>query len=166
MDKSFYFDASALIKRYAPERGTPVINYLFQRVPPYRMMCLNLVTVEVISAFVRKKNASRITVGAFNQAFADYRKEILDAAAFSKIPTTDGLVRGAIPLIIRYSINSTDAIILRSTLDLAIQYRAIGDDLVLLSSDQRLLRAAQAESLLTFDPETQDQTGLDALLGP
>jgi hypothetical protein len=51
-------------------------------------------------------------------------------------------------------------------LDLAAPYRASGDDLVLFSSDQRLLRAAQAEGLLTFNPETQVQTTLDTLLGP
>ena len=42
----------------------------------------------------------------------------------------------------------------------------VGDDLVLVASDQRLLRAAQAEGLVTFDPETQSQADLDALLMP
>jgi hypothetical protein len=36
----------------------------------------------------------------------------------------------------------------------------------LVASDQRLLRAAQAEGLPTFDPETQDQAALGALTGP
>jgi hypothetical protein len=35
-----------------------------------------------------------------------------------------------------------------------------------VASDQRLLRAAQAEGLLTFDPEVQSQVELDVLLGP
>jgi hypothetical protein len=38
--------------------------------------------------------------------------------------------------------------------------------LVLVSSDQRLLRAAQAEGLVTFNPEIQDQATLAALVGP
>jgi hypothetical protein len=42
--------------------------------------------------------------------------------------------------------------------------RARGDDLVLVASDQRLLRAAQVEGLLVFKPETQTTTDLDALL--
>jgi hypothetical protein len=35
-----------------------------------------------------------------------------------------------------------------------------------MASDQRLLKAAQAEGLATFDPETQSTTDLDALLPP
>jgi hypothetical protein len=44
--------------------------------------------------------------------------------------------------------------------------RAVGNDLVLVACDRRLLRAAQAEGLLTFDPENQTQPELDSLLGP
>jgi hypothetical protein len=35
---------------------------------------------------------------------------------------------------------------------------------VLIASDLRLIAAAQAESLLKFNPETQGQSELDALL--
>jgi hypothetical protein len=38
--------------------------------------------------------------------------------------------------------------------------------LVLVASDQRLLRAAQAQGLNTFNPETQDRAALAPLLGP
>jgi hypothetical protein len=40
----------------------------------------------------------------------------------------------------------------------------VADDLVLVASDQRLLRAAQAEGLLTFDPERQDKADLGVVL--
>ena len=64
------------------------------------------------------------------------------------------------------SINATDGIVLRVAMDIAQHLRASGDDLVLVSSDQRLLRSAQAEGLIAFDPETQDQVSLAALVGP
>jgi hypothetical protein len=67
---------------------------------------------------------------------------------------------------VAHSINSTDALILKSALAIARRLRAAGDELVLVASDQRLLRAAQAEGLAIFDPETQDQAALAALLGP
>jgi hypothetical protein len=41
-----------------------------------------------------------------------------------------------------------------------------GNDLVLVASDQRLLRAAQGEGLTTFNPKIQDQTALAALVAP
>jgi predicted nucleic acid-binding protein len=39
-------------------------------------------------------------------------------------------------------------------------------NLVLVACDLRLLRAAQAEGLITFDPERQTHSDLDAILGP
>jgi hypothetical protein len=78
----------------------------------------------------------------------------------------NGLVTTALPLIEADSINATDAIILRLALNLAARLRLAGNDLVLMASDQRLLRAAQSEGLLIFNPEVQSQAELDALRGP
>jgi hypothetical protein len=70
-----------------------------------------------------------------------------------------------LPLIIAHSINSTDALILKSALAFARRLRRASDDLVQVASDQRLLRAAHAEGLTTFNPENQDQAALSALAG-
>ncbi len=64
-----------------------------------------------------------------------------------KMPITNRLAINAFPLIVTHSINSTDAIALKSALAIADKLRVRGDDLVLVASDQRLLRAAQAEGL-------------------
>jgi hypothetical protein len=69
-------------------------------------------------------------------------------------------------LIERHSINATDSMILTCALDFALVERATGGDVILVSSDRRLISAAQAEGLLTFNPETQTTTELDALIGP
>jgi hypothetical protein len=37
----FYWDASVLVKRYAPEVGTPLLNAFFSHVSLDRMMCLS-----------------------------------------------------------------------------------------------------------------------------
>lgn len=67
-------------------------------------------------------------------------------------------------VITKHSINATDAMLLRSALDVVANLRARGDDLVLVAADRRLLRAAQIEGLLTLNPETQTTADLDALL--
>jgi predicted nucleic acid-binding protein len=162
--RQWYLDASALAKRYAMETGTPLVNHLFQCVPRQAMMCLAIGMLEVVSIFVRKANTGSLSLAASHQALADFRNEVMDAADFGKVSVLDGVVYAATDLIPQHSINATDAIILSSALDIAAQLRTTGDDLVLVASDQRLLRAAQAEGLLTFDPETQIQADLDALL--
>lgn len=66
-----------------------------------------------------------------------------------------------------HSLNSVDAIVLRSALDIGAACRAAGDELVLVTSDQRLLRAASSEELLVFNPETYpEQTLTDWLSTP
>ncbi len=63
-------------------------------------------------------------------------------------------------LIENHSLNSVDAIVLRSALDISTELRNTGDRLVLVASDQRLLRAAQDEGLLVFNPEIDSQQTL------
>jgi predicted nucleic acid-binding protein len=164
--RAFYLDASALAKRYAPELGTPLLNHLFSNVLSDRLYVLNISVAEVVWTLVRKRNAGQLPATAFSQALVDLGNEIISPSHPHKLAPDNALVAAAILLIQVHSVNATDAIILRSALDLAAQHRAVGNDLVLLSSDQRLLRAAQAEGLVTYNPETQDQAALDALLGP
>ena len=65
-----------------------------------------------------------------------------------------------------YALNATDAVLLRAALDYAATVRTHGNSLVIVLSDQRLRKACQTEGLVTFDPETQSQADLDALLAP
>jgi hypothetical protein len=67
-------------------------------------------------------------------------------------------------LIEKHSINSVDAIVLRSALEVVIDLRDVGDDLVLVASDKRLLRAARVEGLSVFNPEIDSQQILAALI--
>jgi predicted nucleic acid-binding protein len=163
---SFLLDASALLKRDAPESGTPVMNYLFTQAPRERLMCLMLGAAEVAAGLVRKRNGGLIPPALFTAGMTQLRAEVLDAADLTKLPSPNGLIEAAIPLLDKQAVNAADGILLQTARALAVQLRAVGDDLVLVTSDQRLLKAAQAEGLTTFDPENQSITDLDALLQP
>lgn len=104
----FYWDASALAKRYAPEIGTLLVNALFSTVPPDRMMCLNIGTSEVLSVLVRKKNVGIITEAVFAQAVLDFRAEVISAAEFQLLTVEDTLIFASHALIEKYSLNATD----------------------------------------------------------
>ena len=54
----FYFDASALTKRYTEEIGSDKIDFLFASVPLGRLLCLTIGAAEVFWIFVRKKRQS------------------------------------------------------------------------------------------------------------
>ena len=160
----FWLDASALVKRYVTETGTPLVNYFFTHVPLQQMFCLLEGVGEIISIFVRRRNGRTITGSGFNQAMLDFRSEVSLCAEVEKVYPTEGQIAASWGLIETHSINSTDAIILRCALDNALELRSDGDDLILVGTDVRLLRAAQAEGLLTFNPETDSQTALDTYL--
>jgi hypothetical protein len=161
-----YLDASALVKRYLPEAGTAVINYLFTRLPPSRMFLLGVGVAEAVSVFVRRRNGGMISAATFSQAMNLFDREIVAPTRPLKLPVARSLVSTSLPLIQTHSINGNDAIFLRSALSLASKLRPGGDGLFLVASDLRLLRAARAEGLITFDPERQSQADLDAILGP
>ena len=51
----FYFDASALVKRYTEELGSDKVDYFFRNVPLNQLKCLTLGAAEVFWICVRKK---------------------------------------------------------------------------------------------------------------
>ena len=63
-------------------------------------------------------------------------------------------------LIETHSLNSVDAMVLRSALNIAAELRSTDDTLVLVASDQRLLRAARTEGWQIFNPEIDSQQAL------
>ncbi len=164
MANSFYLDASALAKRYGLEEGSVLVDKIFVQVPPQRLCILNIGLGEVVSVLVRKRNAGIISQPSFDQAMARFEAEIVDGADIMRMPVTRRLVTSSFPLITAHSINVTDALVLKSALAIARRLRRGGDDLVLVASDQRLLRAAQAEALTTFDPEAQNESALAQLV--
>jgi predicted nucleic acid-binding protein len=161
-----YLDASAAAKRYTPEVGSDVVDHLFGRVPADRIIVLSVGLTEVASILTRKRNVGAIPTAKLLQIISDVRAEIGPTSAVRLVEVNGILADRAFDLVLRHSVNSTDAILLRSALDLAAPLRAVGDDLLLVASDQRLLRAGQAEGLTVFNPEVQTDTDLDALLGP
>ena len=160
----YYFDANALAKRYSPEKGTDLISELFRQVSIAQMTCLTLSLLEIMSILVRKKNDGRLSKDTFDQAVINFQAEIIDSDDFVKSAINDNLVLSAFSFIARHSINSTDAVILRSVLNLKARSDANGDRMVLLTSDKRLVKAARNENVIVFDPEVETLASLQTLL--
>lgn len=158
----FYWDASALGKRYAPEVGTETVNYLFDAAPHSRFFLLTQSIGEVLSIIVRKRNSDILTTTAYQQAAQALRAELILAGEVRLQTAADSLVFNSLVGIERYSINSTDALILSSALQVAATLGEAGHRLVLVAADVRLLRAAQAEGLSIVNPEIQDSAQIKA----
>ena len=158
----FWLDASAVVKRYVTEpNGTREMRYFFNRVPPEQMMICRPVTVgEVIFVLgCRIKDKTR-----FDQQKQMFETEVSQHPQVTKVYPTNNQTDDSVEFIETYSINSADAIILQCALDKANELRMDGHDLILVSNDKRLLKAAKSEGLRTFDPETDTQTSLNVLI--
>ena len=153
----FFLDGSALAKRYIAEQGTPLIDGLLENVAGNRLIVLNIGFAEVVSVLVRRKNMGLLSITSFGQGLIHLSQEIIHTQSVYKVEATNMLVVAALIHIPKHAINA---------MGLAQDFRTRGDDLVLVASDQRLLRAAQAEGLNTFNPEYQDQAVLAALMAP
>jgi predicted nucleic acid-binding protein len=128
------------------------------------MVCLFEGAGEIIFVFVRRRNEGRITTARFNQLREHFKTEFIDRDEVEQIFPTEDQIADSWDLIEEHSLNSTDAILLQCALDRTNELRIEGDNLVLVSSDKRLIRASQNEGLLTFDPETDNQAALDVFI--
>lgn len=163
----FYFDASALVKRYTRETGSDKINFLFNNIPLTRMLCLTLGALETFWICLRKRNDGRITGQQFVRTVTHLKAEVINTGSdFKTIPIPDLLILNSMSLIETHSLNSVDAIVLRSALDYAADLRNTDNTVVLVAADRRLLRAARAEGLQVFNPEVDSQETLVEWINP
>jgi predicted nucleic acid-binding protein len=139
------------------------MNHLFNTVPHDRLVILTQAIGETLSIIVRRRNTCVLSSIAYQQASQALRKELITSCQIRLKTTDDTLVFTSLPLIEKHSINSTDALVLRSALEVAVILRQVGHDVVMIAVDARLLRAAQAEGLVTFNPETDTLTELNIL---
>jgi predicted nucleic acid-binding protein len=160
----FWLDANAIAKRYVVEKGTLLINYFFTRVSAERIICFFDSMDETRVVITKYRNRGDITPSEFSQAIQKFEAEVVNSVEVVQVHATVDQKEAARQLIHDYPINSTDAYILQCALDKAKELRAFGADLILVSSDKRLIRAAKRERLLTFDPEADSQTALDVFI--
>ena len=129
------------------------------------MACSHLGVLEVISILIRQNNDKRLPRPEFEQAMAEFEAEAADNPEFTKTPVNDALLRAAIPFLAKHNLNSSDTIILLSALNWRQQLQQAGEDLIFCVTDKRLARAAAAEGLTVFNPETDTIARLHQLLG-
>jgi len=89
---------------------------------------------------------------------------LLEGSAVN-LPSVDtAVILNSIPLISRHNINPSDALYLHQALNLQRRLEAEEHELLLVASDQHLLRAAENEGLMTLNPEEASIADAEALL--
>ena len=160
-----FWDASALAKRYAPEIGSDAASALFKAVPATQNVSAAISYAETYSILLRKLNRREIARSTFDKAWSSLRADLIYDPDFVLLPVTDTAIYSGIALMQAYNINSTDATLLTMFLRYKQSFPLEGDTIfVLVASDNRLLRAAEAEGLIAVDPETLAEADIPAFL--
>jgi len=131
-----YFDASALVKRYVRESGTPTVRRLLRE---QRASTSRLSEAEISSALCRRHREGALTRAQHQRALDALRD---DLERLEVVELSPRVVANVHPLLERHGLRAGDALQLASALLLR---EALGSELVLVAYDERLRAAAQVE---------------------
>ena len=145
----FFFDSSALVKRYLIEKGTPRVVELVEG--PERLVASRLALLEVTATVVRRAKVGDVAAHDLASVLATLeeefrvRFEVMEIAAPTLIRTAD--------LIRAHGLRASDGIQLASAL-IAAGGSTEERQLVLVSSDYELNAAAEKEGFTVLDPQS------------
>ncbi len=148
------WDASALIKHYYVEAGSPSADAIFQSVPARQMVTTLWGYAECFAILNRKRNSGAISTATFTRSSTKMEQEVLNSPDFRLLSIEDDRVLAGLGLVTRHGLNSADAAILATYLRYARSLPAGSPACIFTASDWRFLRAASAEGLATLNPET------------
>ena len=154
----YFFDTSALVKRYVLEAGSTWVGQVTDPKSGNKICIAGITGVEVISALMMKTRYTQnaLPLSAAKMAIADFRNDFENQYAVMNV--SDPLIQKAMGLPEKHKLRGYDAVQLSAALiisALSVQegIPATGaPPLVLVASDDDLLYAARAEGLTVDDP--------------
>ena len=151
---AYYFDSSALVKRYIQQTGTAWVRSLrsLSRGGTSDPIYLARITaVEVCSAVARRARAGGLPPARAAGALARFRKHLM--GRYRVVEMTPGLVDSAMRLAEVHGLRAYDAVQLAAALEVNGSWAPTGfGGITLISADQDLNAAATAEGLVVDDP--------------
>jgi hypothetical protein len=131
-----FFDASALVKRYVRESGTPTVRRALRE----RQSAISrLSEAEISSALARRRREGSLSDRQHHRALDALRADLVRLEVVELSPT---VVAGVHPLLERHPLRAADALQLASAM---VLQEALGSALEVVTYDERLHTAAKAE---------------------
>ncbi len=148
---AYFFDTSALVKRYATETGTAWVTALLDPAARNHVFVARITGAEMISAIMRKKRELKISAADATAIAALFRADF--ARRFRAVEVTSALVDSAMSLAEAHALRGYDAVQLAAALHTQRrrEVRSL-PPLSLITADKDLLIAGAAEGLTTDDP--------------
>jgi len=146
----FFFDTSALIKRYLHEKGSARVRRLLQTADAIFYQTF-VAPLEMTSAFYRQQRGGQISIEELSFLLRTYG--VHSHKEYLLVPYSESLINLAGALISRHPLRALDAIQLASVLELRGALPADAPPLTFVSADDRLVETARQAHLQVENPE-------------
>lgn len=144
-------DSSALLKRYVPETGTSWIQSLTAESADNLLIVAQITWVEIISALARRQREGSLSANQASQIKQVFRYQF--DTQYRKVELLPTVIEIAGQLVSRHPLRAYDAIQLASALCiLPLISQSNTATFTFITADDRLLAAAQAENLISDNP--------------
>jgi predicted nucleic acid-binding protein len=149
---TYCFDSSAVVKRYAPERGSTWVKSIVQPAAGNAVYLAQIGIVEIAPALSRKVRTQELHRGDYEAASGLFLTDVR-SAEFILIPISDQITELAVDLTGRHPLRGYDAVYLATAVILnRALHEAGAPPLTFVAADTRLCEAAGREGLLSVDP--------------
>ncbi|MEW6129488.1 MAG: type II toxin-antitoxin system VapC family toxin [Acidobacteriota bacterium] len=147
----YFFDSSAVVKRYLNETGTAWVANPFNPATGNQIYIARIAGVEVVAAIARRRAGKSVPLKDAANAIAEFKREF--NSEYLIVEMTPNLIDKAMNLTDTYHLRSYDATHLAAAIGTNNLLRASNLlPLTLVSADLELNRAAIAEGLTVEDP--------------
>lgn len=147
----YFFDSSALVKRYVVESGTQWVRSLCDPAAGHTIYVVRITGAEMIAALTRRTRTGSLTQSAAQNAMAAFRSDFGGSYLISEL--TPILIESSMDLAQMYGLRGYDAVQLAASLDMNAERRGYGlTPLTLVSADTDLNQAATTEGLAIENP--------------
>lgn len=149
----YFFDSSALVKRYAHETGSDWILALTEPSAGHSLYIARITAVEVISALTRRQRGGSISATDSATTMAAFRHDL--SHQYRVIEIIPAVITQAMQLAETHGLRGYDAVQLAAALIVQKMRETLGlSALELVSADRDLNEAAGAEDLTVDNPNS------------
>jgi hypothetical protein len=146
----FFFDSSALAKRYLQEMGTNWVTSVTDPTAGNSILISEITKVEVVNAVMKKERTGNISPTEADLAIDEFLFHV--GSQYQIVSVRPTMTDRAVILVRRHVLRAYDAVQLATALEINAVGSPIGSSLIFVSADAALNQAALGEGLLVENP--------------
>jgi predicted nucleic acid-binding protein len=147
----YYFDTSALVKRYAEEAGTAWVLETTNPNAGQDIYIVRITAPEMIAALFRKIRTGEATQEVASRAAESFKNDF--RSQYQILDVNEDIVERAMTMAQRHGLRGYDAVQLAAAYELYVVHNETGSNLpTFISADNDLDQAAESEGLEVDNP--------------